>query len=211
MKYKLVCFDVDGTLFRDVNFWMLLHERFGTLEEGKVLTKKYLKTDYDRLVEEVVGRLWKGRDAAPYHDLVNAISYNDGIKDLFSHIRSKDLITMAITGGSIDMARRAAKDFGIDHIFGNELVIQDNKVTGDFIWPVGAGLEKKAEIIEHMCEDLGIQLSEVIFIGDAETDIEAFKIVGRSIAFNSDCQALKEVAHHVVESSDLRDVIGFIE
>ncbi|MEA3378972.1 MAG: hypothetical protein U9Q69_05050 [Nanoarchaeota archaeon] len=62
MSYKLVCFDMDGVIFKDVNFWMKLHKKFGTLNEGIELTKKYLHTDYDRLVEEVVVRLWKGKD-----------------------------------------------------------------------------------------------------------------------------------------------------
>jgi phosphoserine phosphatase len=48
MKYKLVCFDMDGVIF-DINIWMELHKVWGTLEEGKVLTKKYLKTDSNGL------------------------------------------------------------------------------------------------------------------------------------------------------------------
>ena len=66
MSYKLICFDMDGVLFQDINFWLELHKKFGTLEQGKVLTEKYLHSDYERLIEEVVVKLWKGRDATPY-------------------------------------------------------------------------------------------------------------------------------------------------
>lgn len=34
MKYKLICFDMDGVIFKDVNFWMELHKAFDTLEKG---------------------------------------------------------------------------------------------------------------------------------------------------------------------------------
>jgi len=57
MKYKLVCFDMDGVIFKDINFWLKLHKAFGTSEQGKELTKRYLHADYNKLVEEVVVRL----------------------------------------------------------------------------------------------------------------------------------------------------------
>ena len=42
MSFKLICLDMDGVLLKDVNFWLELHKKFGTFEEGKVLTEKYL-------------------------------------------------------------------------------------------------------------------------------------------------------------------------
>ena len=69
---KLIIFDMDGVIFQPHNFWLELHRVFGTLEEGKRLTKKYLHTDYQQLVHEVVVKLWRGKDAAPYYNLVNS-------------------------------------------------------------------------------------------------------------------------------------------
>lgn len=84
---KLICFDMDGVIFKDINFWMELHKVFGTLEQGKELTKRYLHTNYNKLVEEVVVKLWKGKDAKPYYDLVNSIEYLPGVKDVFSFVQ----------------------------------------------------------------------------------------------------------------------------
>lgn len=207
MTYKLICFDLDGVIFKDINFWMELHKRFGTLEQGKELTKKYLHSDYNKLVEEVVVRLWKGKDAQPYYDLVNSIEYLPGVKETFEYIKNKDFITAVISASSIDVARRLQTDYGIDHIFANELVIRDGKVLGEFVWPIGAGKEKKAEIIRHLCLDLGIPAEECIYVGDSDTDIEAFKEVGLSIAFNSRSEELKKVASYVVESNNLSDIL----
>jgi len=33
MTYKLVCFDMGGVIFKDINFWMELHKKFRTLEQ----------------------------------------------------------------------------------------------------------------------------------------------------------------------------------
>ncbi len=211
MNYKLICFDMDGVIFKDSNFWLNLHKAFGTFEEGKILTEKYLHTDYDKLVEEVVHRLWKGRDAKAYYELVGSADYLPGVSEVFDFVHKKGLMTAIISGSSIDVARRVQKDFGVDHIFANELVIRDGKVSGEFVWPVGAGKENKANIIRHLCAALNISPKEVIYVGDSDLDIEAFKEVGLSIAFNSSSDALKRSATHVVEGHKLEDIIKYIK
>lgn len=138
---------MDGVIFKDINFWMELHKIFGTLEQGKELTKKYLHTNYDKLVEEVVVKLWKGKDAKPYFDLVNSLEYLPGIKDVFSFIKKKDYITVIISASSIDCARRVQKDFGVDHIYANELVVKNGKVSGEFVWPTSEELNKAADYV----------------------------------------------------------------
>jgi len=202
---------MDGVLFKPLNFWMQLHKALGTEKEGNELTKKYLHSNYDKLVQEVVHKLWKGKDATPYFKLIKNLEYLQGIAILFNHIKQKSLITAIISAGSIDAARRVQKDFGIDHIFANELVIKNNKITGEFVWPIGAGNDKKAQIIQDLANNLNIKLSEVIYIGDDDIDIEAFKQVGLSIAFNSKSEGLKKVASIVVDSDNLKDIIPLLK
>ena len=113
---------------------MELHKAFSTLEKGKALTKKYLHKDYDKLVEEVVVKLWKGKDAKPYYKLVKSLKYLPGVRKAFAYVKNKRYITAIISASSIECARRVQKDFGVDHIFANELVIRNNKVSGEFIW-----------------------------------------------------------------------------
>ena len=201
---------MDGVIFQPHNFWLELHRAFGTLEEGKKLTEKYLHTDYNTLVEEVVVKLWKGKDAKLYYDLINQNKYIPGVKEVFQKIKKQDYLTAIISSGSIELARRAQHDFGIDFIYANELVIKDGKVSGEFLWPIGAGTHKKTEIIQHLCQNLGIQPQEVIYIGDSDTDIEAFRFVGKSLAFNSDSEKLKKVATHIIEEKDLREILHLV-
>lgn len=210
MKYKLICFDMDGVIFRKENFWMEVHEVFGSLKAGKELTKKYLHSNYDRLVEEVVVKLWKGKDAKPYYKLVDSLKYIQGAKKAVEEIKEKGYITAIISAGSIHAARRAQKDLGIDHIFANELVIKNNKISGEFLWPIGAGKGKKAEIMKSLCRDLGITTKECIYIGDSDTDIKAFEEAGLSIAFNPKTEGLEKAATHIVDSDNLADVLKYI-
>lgn len=207
---KLICFDMDGVIFDFFNFWNELHKAFGAYEEGKKLTDKYIVSDYERLKREVPGRLWRGKDAKPYYDLVNSIEYMNGIKEVFDYIHKKGFITAIVSGSSLDVARRVQKDFGVDHIFANHLVIEDGKVSGEFLDPIRSGLGYKVKVLNELCEKIGLSMSEVVYIGDSKFDIAIFKEVGLSIAFNSDCAELKEIATHVVDSKNLSEIIEFL-
>jgi phosphoserine phosphatase len=211
MSYKLICFDMDGVLFKDSNFWIELHKKFGTWEEGKKLTEKYLYNDYEKLVQEVVHKLWKGKDAKPYYELVDSFEYMPGVDEVFKFLKEKGFMTAIISTSSIDVARRVQKEFCVDHIYANELIIRDGVVAGEFVWPMGAGNQKRVEIIKSLCDDLGISSSECIYVGDSESDVEACGVVGKSIAFNSSSEELKEVATHVVESSNLSDILTHLQ
>jgi len=210
MTYKLICFDMEGVIFKQTLFWMELHKKFGSYEKGKILTDKYLHSDYNKLVEEVVVKLWKGKNAKPYYDLINSYKYLPGVKEIFDFVKSRDLITVIISDSTIDVARRVQKDFGVDHIFANELVIKDGKVSGEFIWPVGAGKHKKAQILKHLCQDLRIKPQECICVADDPDNVELFHEVGISIAFNSDSEELKKAATHIVDSNNLSDILKYL-
>lgn len=211
MAPKLICLDMDGVLFQPANFWLELHRVLGTEQQGKELTKKYLHTDYQRLVHEVVFTLWKGKKAEPYHQLIQSIPYMPGIKELFQHIKRQDWLTAILSSGSIDLARRAQHDWGIDFIYANELVIKEGKITGEFIFPMGSGTKEKAQIVQHLAQDLGIPLQDIVFVGDSETEREAFKIVGKSIAFNAKDELLRKTATHIVDELDLRKIVPLLK
>jgi phosphoserine phosphatase len=210
---KLICLDIEGVIMDSQAFWLRLHEAYGTLEQGKELTQKYVKTDYARLVEEVVVKLWKGRDERIYHNLVRSIEYNPGAKELFEELdQFKDahghtISRAAISGSAYELADRVNKDHGITFIFANQLLFEDDKVSGKFKWPVGHGGYTKQQIIEQLCDDLEILPSEVLVIGDSEGDIEAMRIAGVSIAFNAKTDDVKAIATYTVDSKDLTNLV----
>ena len=210
MKYKLFATDMNGVLLAQENFWIKLHQAFGTLEEGKRLTKQYLDSDYETLVKKVVDELWKGKDAEIYRRLVHSQDEISGVKDLFHYVHEQDMISAIISASSIDSARMLQRAYGVDHVYGNELVIRDGKVTGEFIATIAAGRDEKPQILRHLCEDHGISLSETIYVGDTDTDVEIARIAGLSIAFNSDSEELKEVCDYVVDEADLNNVVRLL-
>ena len=73
---------------------------------------------------------------------MNSLKYVEGVPKVLGAIKRKGLITAIISASAIDAARRVQRDYGIDHIFANELVIRNGRVSGEFVWPIGAGKER---------------------------------------------------------------------
>jgi phosphoserine phosphatase len=200
-----------GVLIEDRNFWMTLHEKYGTLEEGRRLTDMYLMTDYAKLVDEVPNRLWLKKDSTRFHDLVKSTKLTENIDVLLRYMRNNEIITAIISASELDIARRIQKRYGIDHIYANHLVTDDPWVTGEFWWPVGASGMNKLKIMESLAHSLCIPMGQVIYVGNDDIDRECLSVAGLPIAFNAKPSLNMLVAEregHVQEEPDLERLIG---
>ena len=213
---KLIAFDVEGVIFKHHNFWMELHKAFGTLEEGAELTKKYLTTNYDKLVQEVIGRLWKGKPAKPYFDLIANHEYVDGAKETFNELRKLGHTTMLISAGPYDLALRAKKEFGVDYIFANRLPIENGNVVGTSemgYWRIRN--DSKVEPFEEIRTNLRLDGGKVVAVIHDKNDIKLAKHVksigGEVIGFMFESHPeVEENCTKIVRSKNLTDILVHI-
>lgn len=206
---KLICFDMDGVIFEHTNFWMELHRAFGTYEEGVALTRRYLKTNYAELVEEVVGRLWKGKSESKFMDVVNSIKYVAGAKELFSWLNGHGYKTAIISTGSKRLAERAKEDLGVGYIYTNELVFKDGKVSGEFKWPLAA--DRKGVVFRQLCEEHHIFFSDCIVVAHDDFDIKMARTAGFTIGFCPEDGEIRRYCNVIVTKKDLRELIPILE
>lgn len=212
MMRNLIVFDMDGMIFKHINFWMELHKAYGTSDEGNELTKKYLKTDYKRLVEEVVGRLWKDKPSDVYFDLIKKIKYLPGVKETISELKKKGYKIAIISSGPSDLAERAKKELGIDYIYTNKLLIRDGKVAGSKnleYWEVKN--DNKQEILRKLCIEHNLLLKDVIVVVHGENDITMAKSAGFAIAFNPETRELEKYCTKIIKGKDLREILKAID
>lgn len=207
--FKLIVFDMDGVIFEGDNFWLQLHKAYDTLHPGIELTEKYLKTDLKRLADEVIGKLWKGKPIDPYFKLIKDAKYNKGVKETIDKIKELGIKTCILTSGPIHLARRAKDELGIDFIYGNELIIKDEKLTGEYSW-LSLHWDHKGDFLKRICKEHNVDTSETIVVGDNEQDVYKFRLAGRSIAFNTRRKIVRESADYIIEGNDLREVLKFI-
>ena len=93
----------------------------------------------------------------------------------------------------------------LDEIFFDELLKMESGKMLLEINPIG-GIEK-AEAVKDIVEKLATKLSEVIYVGDSITDLEAFKLVrendGLTVSFNGNQYAVKNAEIAVLSNSSL--------
>ena len=116
------------------------------------------------------------------------------LKKLASEIQQMPMIKIPSGAKSLnDLPEECGKTIQrLDEIFWREMTNMESGKIFREINPVGSG--EKADAVREVAEKVGIGLSEVMYIGDSITDVEAFRLVkendGLAISFNGNQYAV---------------------
>ena len=209
MAYKLICFDMDGVIFECTNFWMELHKKYNTYKEGLELTKKYLKSDYAKLVGEVVKKLWKGKPESAFLALINSVNYTKGARELFNWLNSKNFKTAIISTGDKKLAERAKKELGINYIYTNKLIFKKGIIGGEFKWSIAS--DRKSVTLKELCKILLVDLKDCVVVGHDHADIKMARIAGFTIGFCPEDKEFKKYCNVIINKKDLKELIPILE
>ncbi|MFH1209271.1 MAG: HAD hydrolase-like protein [archaeon] len=207
---KLIVFDMDGIIFEHFNFWLELHKAYNTYEEGIILTKKYLKTDYQKLVDEVIGRLWKGKSSSIYFDLIKKANYVKGAKETLKELKNKGYKIGIVSSGPSDLAERAKKECKIDYYFTNKLLIKNGKITGSKdikYWPIRHGSKK--DPLKEICKLSNTKIKDSIVVIHEDSDLEMAQEAGFVIGFNPS-KEIKTYCKVIIKGDDLREILKYV-
>ncbi len=93
----------------------------------------------------------------------------------------------------------------LDTIFWEELARMNLGRMFSEVTPVGGG--QKAEVIQDIAAKLQVPLSDVMYVGDSITDVEAFKLVrengGLTVSFNGNSYAVKNAEIAVISENSM--------
>ena len=216
MKYKLVCFDVDGTLVDDtIYIWKTLHETFGTpKEEVRKMLDKYLNKEikYQDWVDHDVAMLkQRGATEQKILDVVKKLKLMEGACETVTALKEKGM-KLAVVSGSLSMV---LDELFPDHPF-DEVLINKFEFAEDGTLVRGVAtdfdMEHKATGLKHLADKWGFDLGDCVFIGDNRNDIHIAETAGFSIAFNSKSEMLSEICDVVIprDVKDIRAVLPHI-
>jgi energy-converting hydrogenase A subunit R len=115
---------------------------------------------------------------------------------------------------TIPIAAKAVKDFSsedqetisrLDQIFWKEIPAMCCGKIFSEVTTVGG--EEKAEAIRDITQKTGIPLSNVMYVGDSITDVQAFQLVGEngglSVSFNGNIYAIKNAEVSVMSENNI--------
>ena len=73
---------------------------------------------------------------------------------------------------------------GIDYIYANDLDIEGGQVTGKIKGTIVDGA-RKAELLQQLAKEQGIDLQQVIAVGDGANDLPMLSVAGLGVAFRA--------------------------
>jgi phosphoserine phosphatase len=205
--YKLVVFDLDGTLTAERSIWEYIHKRldrwYGFAEkyqsqflQGKISYRQFCELD---------AQVWKGMRVDELGDIVRGVPFNPGVDELTSLLKELGLRLALISSGLFLLSEWVQEKYSFDYAVSNQLLCEDGVLTGEV--EIKVHYDRKAEWVKSIMDIFRIRSNEIIAIGDSVGDVEMFEIAGYSISFNSSSTKLDQIANVVIKGNDLSHII----
>jgi phosphoserine phosphatase len=203
---KVIVFDMDGVLVDIESSWDFVHKAFGI--NGRENFESYLRGefDYQEFMRKDIG-LWGRVHVDQIRKILDQVPFMKGTKVTVDIFRNNGYKTAIISSGLSILAEKLKRKLGLDYIFANNLLIdEEGFLTGEGN-PV-VGLWDKKRVLQSLLKILEMKPKHCAVVGDSVFDISLFDMVGFSIAFNSRDERVKKSADISIESKDLRTVLS---
>ena len=181
---RLVAFDMDSTLIEAEVIDELAIEA-GVGEQVSAITERAMRGELD-FSESFRARvaLLKGLEEQALEQVAGRLKITEGAEHLISTLHTLGYKTAILSGGFTYFARHLQARLGIDYVYANELDILDGRVTGEVTGAIVDGV-RKAELLRELASDEGVDLEQVIAVGDGANDLPMLSIAGLGIAFRA--------------------------
>lgn len=181
---RLVAFDMDSTLI-EAEVIDELAARAGVGPQVAAITERAMRgeLDFAESFRERVGLL-EGLEEDVLEEIASELKITEGAEHLIATLRTLGYKTAILSGGFTYFARYLQSRLGMDFVHANDLHIEDGKVTGQVRGTIVDG-ERKALLLRQLAEAEGIDLQQVIAVGDGANDLPMLSTAGLGIAFHA--------------------------
>ena len=181
---RLAVFDMDSTLIRHEVIDELA-TLAGVGAQVAAITEAAMRgeLDFQASFRQRVALL-AGLDAGVLPELAARLELTEGVERLFKYLRLLGYKTAVVSGGFDYFGRHLQQRLGLDHVYANALEIEDGKVTGRVAGEIIDGA-RKAQLLQEIAALEGIDLEQVVAVGDGANDLPMLALAGLGIAFHA--------------------------
>jgi phosphoserine phosphatase len=181
---RLVAFDMDSTLIQTEVIDELARIA-GVGDQVAAITEAAMRgeLDFQTSFRQRVGLL-KGLPASALQQVADTVPLMDGAERLTTTLRRLGYKMAILSGGFTFVGRELQRRLGIDYLHANELDIADGVVTGEVRSEIIDG-PGKAFHLSAIARAEGLNMEQVIAVGDGANDLPMLQLAGLGIAFRA--------------------------
>jgi len=183
--FGLVVMDMDSTLI-NIECIDEIADMQGIKPQVAEITESAMRGEID-FAESLRRRvaLLKGLDESALLRVYDErLKLNPGAETMLSALKKHGIRTLLVSGGFVFFTERLKARLGLDFAHANELEIVDGKLTGNVSGRI-VDAQGKADWLNHVREELGLQSAQVIAMGDGANDLKMMAQAGVSIAYHA--------------------------
>ena len=210
---KIICFDVNGTLIDGKTWDVLTSGRKDIEKELEESFNQYFKNEikieeaWSRFVSILKRAGISSRDYI-YSCCENENSFKDGAKDIILYLKEKGYKIYLISC-SIDVHLSSlVNKIGLDGMYaGSRLIFDDNGDLSSIETECVKGRSFKEECLENLSQKEGVDIKDIIFVGDGNNDIGPFKMTGHGIAIGNNKELVDVSWKQIDRLSQIKEIL----
>ncbi len=213
--FRLIAFDMDSTLI-NIECVDEIADAAGRKAEVAAITEAAMRgeiADYKHSLRLRVALL-KGVSVDSMEQVYQQrLRLNPGAEALVAACKDSDLKLLLVSGGFTFFTDRVRDRLGIDYTRSNVLGVANGLLTGELVdqdWgDICDGAEKRRMLLQT-CEQLDIDPSESIAMGDGANDLPMMDAAGLSVAYHAKPK-VREQAMVSIESGGLDRLLELLQ
>jgi len=199
MRYKLVAFDMDGTLTVGYNSWEMINRHFGARRAARKNFEAWDRGEisYPEFVHRDIA-LWQPLPTIKkIEEILSSYKIAPNVREVLREIHHKGYKTAIITSGIDILANKIANELSIQNVVANGLEVDKRGyLTGKGIIRVDPN--RKNLTLNQLTKDIGVSLEECVAVGDSKYDAKFLECAGLGVAIGGDPE-LARVADVVIQ------------
>ncbi len=201
-RKKLLIADMDSTMIEQECIDELA-DAAGAGDKVRAITARAMngELEFEDALQERVATLKDLPSGVIGEVIANRITFMPGGRELIATMRQNNTYCALISGGFTHFTAYVGAELGFHEHQANELVIQNNLLTGEVTKPV-LGRDAKLAALQRISKEFGFSLDETVAVGDGANDIPMLHAAGMGVAIHAK-PAVKQQVDIQIDHGDL--------
>jgi phosphoserine phosphatase len=209
-KFGLCVMDMDSTLI-SIECIDEIADMIGIKPQIAAITERAMRGEL-AFSESLRARvaLLKGLKESDLMRVLNErLALNPGAHAWIEACKANGITTMLISGGFTFFAERVKAMLGLDYAISNTLEIVDGQLTGQVLGDI-VDAQRKADELVKLRDQLGLNATQTIAIGDGANDLSMMRAAEISIAYHAK-PVVQAQATYTINHIGLDGAIGLLQ